>query len=503
MAKIRKLTEKELAQLVVFTPDEQADSDRFEAENPHLEELQAAIDKAKNPKVRATLEAEMANRTAPKITQVPPEDFADVPKPKISKVDAAQFQPDVSNPTDEMGVGTRLAAGIGSGLFDLYRGTKQTGLSALDYVMSKTAPESEVAKWAGSAKKENQAAIDEQARLDKNLLNTTSGRIGNIIGQSVPMMAIPGLGGAGVASTFGGALVRGGAQGAMNAALTSRESGEDPLRFWGANVAGGMGGNALLHGGSAFVNGVRNKFRDFPNTMGHQATPVEAYQALKQQGIPSSIGDIAPTSWWRDFENLSEKYIPFSGREGAMERQAQSVSDRLKTVQSQNQGKAKGQKIVSKAVDEALDPNRPGSLSTKAFLDELKLTPAYRAKVFPGQMGQEVGSLETAMRAANRVDRYASEEAAKTPNLRTVMGGIGLGLPGVGAAMHIPYGAPMLAAGAGISGLSRIANGISNSDLGKRMYLADPQALSRLTKAGTRALPSAWEDYLNQQLYGQ
>lgn len=231
-----------------------------------------------------------------------------------------------------------LRAGIGSGLVSSYRGTKQSALSAGEALdvsekmgLPADSPAARFNAWVKGKSAENQAAIDEQARLDKPLLDTKAGLGGNIIGQVAPSMLIPG-GGIGAGRTVGAAMLKGGGQGLGASMMGSRTSEEDPTTYAALSTLLGSGGSALLQQGGRAVNAARGKFRNFP-VIGNQANPVEAYTAAKAAGIPVTIGDIDPTSKWHAWENFMRR-IPLSGRAGTLKTQAGAVSDRLNAAKS-------------------------------------------------------------------------------------------------------------------------------------------------------------------------
>lgn len=106
-----------------------------------------------------------------------------------------------------------LSAGVGKGMVDLYRGAKQ--------------------RFNIGDQQKLQAEIDEAKRLDKPLMNTWGGILGNLagnVGTTAPAMLVPGantvVGGAGI----GGAL----------GALSPTGKGENP--YYNAMLGAGFGG---------------------------------------------------------------------------------------------------------------------------------------------------------------------------------------------------------------------------------------------------------------------
>lgn len=132
--------------------------------------------------------------------------------PKVPRIElTGMAQPD---PTEGMGTGERLLAGVGSGMTDLAYGVGQR-LGLVD-----------------------QATIDEKKRLDEPLKNTTAGAIGSVGGKialGLPAVFVPG------ANTLVGAGAIGAAQGLAEPTAT----GESTLQNAAIGGAAGVGGVAL------------------------------------------------------------------------------------------------------------------------------------------------------------------------------------------------------------------------------------------------------------------
>ena len=216
-----------------------------------------------------------------------------------------------------------LAAGFGSGLFNVYRGVKQTGLGLADATLEAAGVEGDFRNKVRKSRQENQEDIDEAARLEKALTDTKAGFTGNLAGNIAPAILIPGGGGLTAARAIGAGAV----QGAANAAISSRTSDQDPSSFWLTNMIGGAGGNLVLNRAAKATNAIRGKWRDFKSDAAIAPPPV-AYETTKAAGIPSTIGDIDPRSLWHRWEDFSAG-IPLSGRKAFMGKQAEAWSKKV------------------------------------------------------------------------------------------------------------------------------------------------------------------------------
>lgn len=148
----------------------------------------------------------------------------------VGKAAATIFPSLASDPTADMSTLDRLGAGIGMGMSKVGRAVGQAIGSGIDAI----AP-TPLSQRMGLP---NQADIDESARLDKPLANTTAGKVGDVMGQTaavLPAVLIPG------ANTYLGA----GAIGAGIGALTTPGSVGDRAIGAGFGAAGGLAGKGL------------------------------------------------------------------------------------------------------------------------------------------------------------------------------------------------------------------------------------------------------------------
>lgn len=178
-----------------------------------------------------------------------------------------------TDPTEGMSGPDRLAAGIGKGMVDLGRGSYQLGAS--------------IGHAAGLVSDEKMAQIqqnvDEAHERDKALMNTGAGRVGDVIGQSLPMLAMPGAG-----------IVGSAAEGALTGAIQPVASGESRLQNVGAGAIGGAGGAAA----GKVIGGVLGGF----GGAGERQASVDL---LKSEGIPVSVAQATKAKSAQQVERLS------------------------------------------------------------------------------------------------------------------------------------------------------------------------------------------------------
>jgi hypothetical protein len=178
-----------------------------------------------------------------------------------------------SDPTEGMSTPDRLAAGIGKGMVDLGRGTYQLGAS-LGHAAGLVSDD----KMA-----EIQKNVDEAHERDKPLMATTSGRVGDIIGQAAPMLAMPGAGIVGTA-----------AEGALTGAMQPVATGDSRMQ----NVGAGAVGGALGAAGGKLVGGVLGGFGGAGERQG-------AVDLLRSEGIPVSVAQATKSKAAQSIERAS------------------------------------------------------------------------------------------------------------------------------------------------------------------------------------------------------
>jgi hypothetical protein len=157
--------------------------------------------------------------------------------------------PKTYDPTEDMSTGQKVLAGAGKFMVDTARGAGQM-LGLVD-----------------------QKSIDESKALDAPLMNTTAGKVGNVVGgiaTSLPAMFVPG------ANSMVGAGLLGGAMGA----LTPTASNESRLENVGMGAAGGMAGQAIANGIGRVMRPVRSKLS--PELSG-------LAQTAQAEGIPLNV----------------------------------------------------------------------------------------------------------------------------------------------------------------------------------------------------------------------
>lgn len=155
----------------------------------------------------------------------------------VSMDDKAQAQQAVDrmkyDPTADMSTTKRTLAGVGKAFADMGRGAGQ--------LVRKVMPDAA----ADAIGLPTQSDIDEAKALDKSLMATTAGSVGNVIGNvaaAIPSVLVPG------AQTLGGAAVMGTAQGFLQP-VASDDSRLKNTMLGGAAGAGGVAaGRALIAG---------------------------------------------------------------------------------------------------------------------------------------------------------------------------------------------------------------------------------------------------------------
>lgn len=166
-----------------------------------------------------------------------------------------------------------LAAGIGKGMVDLGRGTYQLGAS-IGHAAG-LVPDDKMAQI--------QQNVDEAHQRDKPLMNTTSGHVGDVIGQSLPMLALPGAG-----------IVGSAAEGALTGAIQPVATGDSRLQNVGAGALGGAGGAAA----GKVIGGVLGGF----GGAGERQASVDL---LKSENVPVSVAQATAAKSAQGVERLS------------------------------------------------------------------------------------------------------------------------------------------------------------------------------------------------------
>jgi hypothetical protein len=195
-----------------------------------------------------------------------------------------QFDEEPAKVTDGMSTTQKVLAGIGKGMTDLGRGAGQ----ALGIVSDKE--------------------VADARALDEDLMSTTSGKVGNVVGQiaaTAPAILIPG------ANTYAGATLVGAATGALQP-VTGDESRLTNTALGGAGGLAGQGlGNVI---GKAVSNKVannallksRNATKDASLKAGLDAgyvVPRSLYNPSFMSNRLESIGGKAATSQQASIDN--------------------------------------------------------------------------------------------------------------------------------------------------------------------------------------------------------
>jgi len=188
----------------------------------------------------------------PDISDLPaPPDISDLPAPSKVTTTPTHF-----DPTQGMSTTDRFLSGAGKGLVDLGRGTYQLGAS--------------IGHAAGLVSDDKMADIqnqvDESHHLDKPLMNTTAGKVGDVVGTAAPALLVPGAG-----------ILGGAAAGAGMGALQPVPTGESRVQNIGMGAVGGAAGGAV------------GKVFKMLGGFGVPASRQAAVNTLASEGIPTSV----------------------------------------------------------------------------------------------------------------------------------------------------------------------------------------------------------------------
>lgn len=229
-----------------------------------------AVSDPRNPKAPNTLQ--YGQQVAARIPKTQPQpqqssgSWQDAPL-----VEVAPEKP--INPTDGMSTTQKVLAGVGKGMVDMGRGAGQL---------------------MGLVSEED---IEKARELDAPLMNTTSGKVGNFVGQvagAAPAMLIPG------ANTYAGASLIGAGLGALQPTV----QGESTLTNVAMGAAGGLAGQKLgnVIGGALTKKTANNALRASQN-----ATKDASVKAAQNAGfsVPRSLYN--PTFLSNRLENLGGK----------------------------------------------------------------------------------------------------------------------------------------------------------------------------------------------------
>ena len=182
-----------------------------------------------------------------------------------------------------------------------------------------------------------QEAIDEAAKLDQALMEKTPAMFGYAMPDILVSMALPfAMSARGVAAlnTIRGAMLQGGAQGALLEPVTSDEKHGTLNNIGVGMLGGGLGqlvgqgisklGAKAIHAAPAMIP---DKLRQIATSKGialpqptwSSGEERRLYDLARAKGVPTTIGDIDPTSAWANVEDANRVF--WSGRSGDMQKQ--------------------------------------------------------------------------------------------------------------------------------------------------------------------------------------
>lgn len=175
--------------------------------------------------------------------------------PDISDLPTPSAQP-TYDPTEGMSTADKFWAGTGKGVVDTGRGIYQLG-AAIGHAAGMVSDDK---------MKEIQGDVDEAHELDKPLMKTGAGKVGDIVGTAIPALAVPATG-------IVGGLAAGAALGTAQPVAT----GESRLQNALLGAAGGAAGGA--------VGKVFKALGGFGVPLARKA----AVDTLQKEGIPLSV----------------------------------------------------------------------------------------------------------------------------------------------------------------------------------------------------------------------
>lgn len=201
------------------------------------------------------------------------EEVTAAPAKKTYSLDEVIGKEQPRNVTDDMSTTQKVLAGVGKGMVDLGRGAGQM----LGMMSEKD--------------------IADARALDANLMATTSGKVGNVIGQvaaTAPAMLIPG------ANTYAGAALVGGATGALQPTVEGESRG--------ANVAlGAAGGVVGQKVGNVITDKLANKAAANAILKSKRATKDASLQAGLDAGYSVPRSQYNPTFLSNRLESIGGK----------------------------------------------------------------------------------------------------------------------------------------------------------------------------------------------------
>ena len=214
------------------------------------------------------------------------------------------------NAADDMSTFERARAGYGKFGVDLVQGVKQLGAYTLDQI-----PLVDLSDYRQGLRDE----VAEQRRLDSNLMDTTSGTLGNIAGGLVTLAP---LGAAGLAAKGAGALrgiLQAGAVGAADGAVMPVAGTDDSERGGNMGIGAALGGglSALGRGAMGLIEEVAPPFSNLParviNYFGNKAnqTPFaqEGEALAARTGIELTPAQVSGSRAQTSAENIARQSV--------------------------------------------------------------------------------------------------------------------------------------------------------------------------------------------------
>lgn len=219
-------------------------------------------------------------------------------KAAVQQVDAEAM----ADPTSGMSSFDRAAAGAGKAVTDLWRGAKQMGATALDYIAPRSPALSDLVTGRDPARAAAvQREIDEARALDAPLMRTTAGKVGNFTGNvlaAVPTMFIP------AANTYTGAAIVGSGMGALQPTSGDESRLVNTALGGAAGVAGQFIGNKAAN---AVATRLANRTNELQTSQAANAVRDTTLREAQAAGYVLPPTSVKPGAVNSVFEGVSGK----------------------------------------------------------------------------------------------------------------------------------------------------------------------------------------------------
>lgn len=215
------------------------------------------------------------------------------------------------DPMAGMSTGDRFAAGMGQGATDV--GTGFTQMQAHNPLAAILTGRPDLA-FSADARNKVDESVAEKAKIDKELLDTTSGKIGSLAGNAAVLGMAPSLGiGGGLAKVAGNAAMQGLEAGAVQPVADASNYSGDKLAQMATGAGTGAVTGAAMYGIGSGINKLLNAPATIYNAAGRGAadTPFaqEGQDLAQKTGVNLTPGEITGNKAQIAIENNSRQSI--------------------------------------------------------------------------------------------------------------------------------------------------------------------------------------------------